>query len=696
MSAQSKLQYGDSVELEVKVTGSRESGVLNVEREGGTEASVIEIDSTQEGRNLQEGTEYNIRGAIVYRPDDDPEHRHQKLRNIADEHECPSCEGELRFEREETAMSELDPDELDENVYYVVTPETEVYELSGSDDWIPMSQNRGAASSHSDIFGRIRCTECGFSVDWRRGMSPQEVKERIKEGVSEGFHELALESADMSADSVGMATGGSKDAGSFRENIREGKTPQTDALSYEGLFYDYYFDTGDENMGEDKGLFYPTYSTAVSENPVSGETERYLSVGLNSNLTTAEFERKMLNLVVAVDVSGSMSSGFREYYYDKTGTRREKDDESDEERTKMEAATESLANLTHHLNDDDSFGVVLYNSRAHVAKPLNPVDETDMNAIRGHIREVSVGGGTNMDDGLGKAVEMLRLGTDSDLEKVENRVVFMTDAMPNTGRTGRGNLVEAIEDAAEDGIYTTFVGMGIDANEDLIESLSAVRGANHYFVHSVSEFKQRLDDEFEYMVTPLAFDLSLRVESSEYEIAEVYGSPGEDIEDGEVMNVTTLFPSPKDDGETRGGVVLLKLDEKEGTEGGTGEIGLEAGWVERDGTEGTELLQVSVPDERVFDNSGIRKAVLLARYGEEMRDWIRDVRSGNREEGKDDWRGSEKRGEWEQRSVPLVVPDGYENRLKKVRDYVECEMEALGDDTLKQESDTVERILKHS
>jgi len=128
------------------------------------------------------------------------------------------------------------------------------------------------------------------------------------------------------------------------------------------------------------------------------------------------------------------------------------------------------------------------------------------------------------------------------------------------------------------------------------------------------------------MVTPLAFDLSLRVESSEYEIAEVYGSPGEDVEDGEVMSVATLFPSPKEDGETRGGVVLLKL-ERTGEGVGTGKVGLEAGWVERDGTEGTELLQVSVPKESVFDNSGIRKAVALARYGEEMRDWIGTVRS---------------------------------------------------------------------
>jgi Ca-activated chloride channel family protein len=196
------------------------------------------------------------------------------------------------------------------------------------------------------------------------------------------------------------------------------------------------------------------------------------------------------------------------------------------------------------------------------------------------------------------------------------------------------------------------------------------------------------------MVTPLAFDLSLKVESSAYEIAEVYGSPGEEVEDGEVMNVTTLFPSPKEDGETRGGVVLLKLERKRSGEG-TGEIGLEAGWVERDGTEGTELLQVSVPEEHVFDNSGIRKAVLLARYGEEMRDWIETVRSGeSRRERKDDWVGSDEREKWEQESVPLTLPEGYEDRFEKITNYIEADMEIVGDDTLEQEIETIERVLE--
>lgn len=38
-----------------------------------------------------------------------------------------------------------------------------------------------------------------------------------------------------------------------------------------------------------------------------------MTVGLNSSIT--DFERKKLNLILLVDVSGSMSSPFSDYYY---------------------------------------------------------------------------------------------------------------------------------------------------------------------------------------------------------------------------------------------------------------------------------------------------------------------------------------------------------------------------------------------
>ncbi len=62
-------------------------------------------------------------------------------------------------------------------------------------------------------------------------------------------------------------------------------------------------------------------------------------------------------------------------------------------------------------------------------------------------------------------------------------------------------------------IHTILIGVGVDFNSDLVEYISKVRGANYFTVNSSQEFKKLLDREFNYMVTPLVYDLKLELES---------------------------------------------------------------------------------------------------------------------------------------------------------------------------------------
>ena len=48
---------------------------------------------------------------------------------------------------------------------------------------------------------------------------------------------------------IGLSTGGAKDINNFRENIKNGFFPISTDITYNGLFYDYYFDTvGKQNQ----------------------------------------------------------------------------------------------------------------------------------------------------------------------------------------------------------------------------------------------------------------------------------------------------------------------------------------------------------------------------------------------------------------------------------------------------------------
>lgn len=501
---------------------------------------------------------------------------------------------------------------------------------------------------------------------------------------------------------LGYATGGAKDIQNFRDNLEEGYLPQPTDISYEGLFYEYYFNTGRQQECEQ--LFCPSYSRAVTDDPLSGETEQYMTVGLNSNLGLDEFERKDLNMVLVLDISGSMGSGFGEYYYDRFGNRQPIENATD--RAKMRIAAESLSAMTEHLREGDRLGVVLFNNDAHVAKPLRLTQETDMEAIRSHMQEVQAGGGTNMDAGMRAATEMVREYEDADRTEYENRIVFLTDAMPNIGRTSEEGLFDMMQDNAEDGIYTTFVGMGVDFNTELVDAITAVEGANYLSVHSADQFRQRLDEEFKYLVTPLVFNLTLELDSDAFSIEKVYGSTAAEEATGEILKVNTLFPSPTTEEGTQGGVVLAQLEQ---TGPGT-TAGLEVSYEDRTGERSTTSRAVDFGEHEpeYFETTGVRKAVLLSRYADLMKNWIAYERvqangtvpdealNAANAEGIEPPTGNWSLNEWEQQSVSLSVGPEYERRIRTFQDHFSSEMDALGDEELDQELDMMDLILSQA
>jgi len=651
----------------------RVSRLLVADRTG-KQFSVLVTPDSGSGRDLRTGATYTISGLLGAPPIDSAR---------SGVGQCPDCGSRLR------AGHVIDTVGLDVSAatadfglnesFGIVDSESSIQLVADDSDvvydWTPMNDEQSVQTPD------YVCKSCERHLE-EVELFGHENQNQVVENAAPNA------SADMaSPETVGLAAGGAKDVTNFRENVANGHTPQPEAISDEGLFYDYYFETGERTSSE--ALFAPRYAAAVSDHPLSGETEQYLSVGLDSTLSISEFERPRLDLVAVLDVSGSMDSAFDEYYYDEQGRKQEVETSSE---TKLEAATQSLCALTEQLHAEDRLGVVLYNHRAHVAKPLRDVGATDMPAIRRHIREIAAGGSTNLEDGFEAAVDMLVDGTSS--RRVERRVVFMTDMMPNTGETGESGLTELFTDVAGEGIHTTFIGMGLDANAELADSLSGIRGANHYFVHSADEFEQRLGDEFDYMVTPLVYDLDLEIEADGYEVQTVHGSPSADGAGDQLMHIGTLFPSAKQDGEARGGVVLVRLEQTSPD----ATLDLVASWTERDGSDQMERVSVTMPDTpNTFPHTSVRKAVSLARYARELRTWAQDVHDrADGATGVDDWLLPDQREEHERQSVPLVVPDEYARRFATFREYLDDEMTAVADDSMRQELDLLDTLCQHA
>ncbi len=571
-----------------------------------------------------------------------------------------------------------------------------------------------------DASGKLTIKSANLKDDWEYdGYSSNEKNDSIgigratNNGMIMNMTDTTSEAATSNS-TIGLSTGGAKNVENFRENIKNGYFPISTDITYNGLFYDYYFDTGRKT--ESTELFSPSYSMAKSKDPISGETEYYMTVGLNSNIKQSDFKRKKLNIVVMLDISGSMSSSLKEYYYDSYVNVNNKDkDYKKESKSKMKVANESVNLLLDKLNKEDRVGVVLFETESHVAKPLNLVGETDIDAIKEHVLDIKPLGNTNFSAGYEDSTNLFSKEMLNDSE-YENRIIVITDAMPNIGNVSKEGLAQSIKENADKGIYTSFIGVGVDFNTQVIECLSDVKGANYYSVHSTEEFHKIMSEDFEYMVTPLVFDLELKLESNGFSIANVYGTDTKNNEPGTLMKVNTLFPSSSNSsGENKGGVILVKL--KSNFTCGTNlqeemqneNIKLTVSYKDRDGESHSNSQNVkfgnSISEDEYYENTGIRKAILLTRYANLMKNWILYERSEednrfliNTETGIVDCccpTTEDVRvvlGENERTSVKLTVGNEYKELFKKMKKYMESEVSEIGDDELKQEIEILEEI----
>ena len=502
---------------------------------------------------------------------------------------------------------------------------------------------------------------------------------------------------------LGFAVGGANDVNNFRANIENDFLPLFTDVTYEGLFYDYFFDTGQTQACEE--LFCPSYAQAISQDPVSQTSEIYLAVGLNSGIQEGDFQRKNLNLVIVLDVSGSMSSPFSQYYYDQFGRLVELEETENRDKEKMEVANEAVAALLEHLSEGDRIGIVTFNKNGRVIHPLTAVEDTDMEALQRTVLALNSGGGTAFSRGMELGTRLFEHDLEFDPAITESRIIFLTDAMPNIGELSEDGLFGMIKSNADKKIYSTVIGIGVDFNTELIEPIIKNRGANYYSVHSPTQFIERMDEGFDFMVTPLVFDLQLTLSGGGYEIEKVYGSPEADEATGELMKVNTLFPSKRQDGENRGGLVLLKLKKGDGADETNHNLTLGVTYENRLGEVHQSETTVSIASQQpdAYDNSGIRKGILLTRYANLLKNWINDERESYKKVRpiipvvEEDWGiivpEPRELGQWERQSVPLFVSHVYRDLFQEFLEYFESEAGGLEDETLDQELEILKKLI---
>eukprot|EP01023_Acetabularia_acetabulum_P030175 TRINITY_DN28398_c0_g1_i4.p1 TRINITY_DN28398_c0_g1~~TRINITY_DN28398_c0_g1_i4.p1 ORF type:complete len:692 (-),score=77.72 TRINITY_DN28398_c0_g1_i4:127-2094(-) len=470
---------------------------------------------------------------------------------------------------------------------------------------------------------------------------------------------------------LGYSPGGSADMNTFHRNVKEGFLPIPSDVTDEGLFSQYHFNFNKICDARCTTAFCATSNIAISADPINEQVmQTYLAMGLDSSLTSDDLPRPTLNLVFLLDISESMNYGFN--------------GESPEQQyihrfeSKFEVALNVVSDVIDMLSAQDAVGVVAFNSSSQLIVPVQQIRIIQPEYVKQQIRSLQAHGRTNLQQAIDLAAEVMSTYQYNVEEEQENRIILITDAQPNEGDISVGGLAQRIVSLQKSNIHTSVIGVGLDFNTQLADLLTAARGANYFSVKSSQSFRKVLVDDFNYMVYPLVFDLQLKLHEDSlqgWKIQKAYGS-GNDYEalqdNGVVLKIPTLFPSPENEIGVRGGVILARVRQINADT----PLKLQVSYVNRTTLEtfefdtivevpdmnttstdeckdydlekcglieampslcsfaemqqdcikscGGEACQNSESPKEYYDTQDMRKAVLLARYADLLRSWLLD------------------------------------------------------------------------
>lgn len=389
------------------------------------------------------------------------------------------------------------------------------------------------------------------------------------------------------AGDFGATPGGVQDMSLARDLIAEGKVPPAEAFLVEGMFSEH--ELGLE--GEPCATLLCARAAAGLAPTLEGVDAGWLQVGLSSTIDPETFVRPSQTIIATVDVSGSMGWDY-----------------GDE--TPATIAVGLLEALADQLDERDRLAIVTYGSD--VSTLLTLTAGSDRERIQQAIDSLGEGGSTNMEAGMRRAYDIAGGAVN---ETDETRVILFTDAQPNVGAVSASEFQQIAAAGAGQGVGLTVLGLGLGLNAELLGAMSTLRGGNAFSLTAAADVEPFMDDNWPWMVSPIAYDMSLTAESSA-SVGEAYGFPGDEGETA--LEVATVFLSK------RKGALLVRLDDEAIAAGFTANVGLS--YTEVDGTERSLALEAgfdgaSELDSRghFYDQAAVAKTTALAILVDAMR-----------------------------------------------------------------------------
>ncbi len=342
--------------------------------------------------------------------------------------------------------------------------------------------------------------------------------------------------------STGVSQGGAQDFGLFRQILESGQIPGPDTIDDLGFFAEHKLDYPAPACDNDvclHGLL------GMMGNMITGSKCTLIQLGMNSPIDVSKIERPPLNLVIAVDTSGSMAGEPMSYL--KLG----------------------LEQMIPALKPEDRISLVSFSTTANVL--LDYADAADTDKLSQAFASLKAAGNTNLYDGLFTAFSLADAHRDP---AHQNRVIYLSDGVATTGITNGAKLSSLARGYAKKGIGVTSIGVGADFDVEVMRGLGEIGAGNFYFLEDPKAVKEVFADEVKTFLVPVALDVKLDVTvGSTFSLRGVYGTNGfTSAEGGGHIEIPSLFlagrtgaSDPIQPGRRGGGgAILLELMRKPG------------------------------------------------------------------------------------------------------------------------------------
>jgi len=226
-------------------------------------------------------------------------------------------------------------------------------------------------------------------------------------------------------------------------------------------------------------------ASVISYRPEKGEDGYFLLLA-SPRIESPDAERPRKTVVCVFDRSGSMSG------------------------KKIEQAQEALIHVLNNLREGDLFNVVVYDTDVETMAPeLQRYNEKTRKKAVGFVNGLYAGGGTNINDALTAAMEMLQDSSQP------NFILFMTDGLPTVGELQEAKIVENTKSNNRVRARLINFGVGYDVNSRLLDRLSRANFGQSEFVRPDEDIETHVSRLYSKISSPVMTDVAVRFEFDE-------------------------------------------------------------------------------------------------------------------------------------------------------------------------------------